>query len=76
MQSHNRSVSGVNIFSDDFFVIRTDHKSIRELLQQIIQTPEKQRYVRKLLVYHFQIDYKTGKSNIPADALSRLPEGT
>lgn len=53
-------------------MIRTDHKSIQELLQQTIQTPEQQRYVRKLIGYHFRIDYKTEKSNLAADALSRL----
>jgi hypothetical protein len=29
-----------------FFVIRTDHRSIKELLQQVIQTPDQQKYVR------------------------------
>lgn len=57
-----------------FFVVRTDHKSIRELLQQTIQTPEQQRYVSKLLGYHFRIEFRTGCSNKAADALSRLPE--
>lgn len=57
-----------------FFVVRTDHKSIRELLQQTIQMPEQQRYVSKLLGYHFRIEFRTGCSNRAADALSRLPE--
>ncbi|XP_050911420.1 uncharacterized protein LOC127126527 [Lathyrus oleraceus] len=56
-----------------FFVIRTDHKSIRELLQQVIQTPDQQAYVRKLLGFHFRIEYKPGVSNRVADALSRVP---
>ena len=55
-----------------FFVIRTDHKSIKELLQQVIQTPEQQVYVRKLLGYQFHIEYKQGISNRVADALSRF----
>lgn len=57
-----------------FFIARTDHKSIRELLQQTIQTPEQQRYVQKLLGFHFRIDYRMGKSNLAADPLSRLAE--
>jgi len=56
-----------------FFVIRTDHKSIKELLQQVIQTPDQQSYVRKLLGFQFRIEYKTGASNKVADALSRVP---
>ncbi|KAL9436960.1 hypothetical protein AB3S75_022911 [Citrus x aurantiifolia] len=30
-----------------FFVIRTDHMSIKELLQQVIQTPDQQVYLHK-----------------------------
>ena len=56
-----------------FFVIRTYHKSIKELLQQVIQTPKQQVYVRKLLDYQFRIEYKQGISNKVADALSRFP---
>ena len=37
-------VSGSNIYLVDF-VIRTYHKSIKELLQQVIQTPKQQVYV-------------------------------
>ena len=38
-----------------FFIIRTDHKSIKELLQQVVQTPDQQVYIRKLLGYHFRM---------------------
>ena len=31
-----------------FFIIRTDHHSIKELFQQVIQTPYQQKYVCKL----------------------------
>lgn len=55
-----------------FFIIRTDHKSIKELLQQGIQTPDQQAYVRKLLGFQFHIEYKPGASNKVADALSRV----
>jgi len=53
-----------------YFVIRTDHKSIRELLQQVIQTPDQEVYVRKLLGFQFRIEYKSGASNKVVDALS------
>ncbi|KAH7518598.1 hypothetical protein FEM48_Zijuj09G0188300 [Ziziphus jujuba var. spinosa] len=40
------------------FIIRTDHKSLRELLTQVIQTPEQQKFLRKLMGYQFSIEYK------------------
>jgi hypothetical protein len=58
-----------------FFIVQTDHRSLKELLTQVIQTPEQQFYLSKLLGYHYEIQYKPGKSNIVADALSRAFEG-
>lgn len=52
-------------------IIRSDQKSLKELLQQIIQTPDQQFYARKLMGYKFKIEYKTGASNRVADVLSR-----
>jgi hypothetical protein len=54
-----------------YFVIQTDHKSLKELLTQVIQTPEQQFYLSKLLGYHYDIQYKPGSNNTVADALSR-----
>ncbi|VFQ64951.1 unnamed protein product [Cuscuta campestris] len=51
-------------------VIRTDHRSLKDLLLQIIQTPDQQFYIRKLMGFKFRIGYKTGVSNKAADALS------
>ncbi|GJZ81421.1 ty3-gypsy retrotransposon protein [Tanacetum coccineum] len=56
------------------FTIRTDHKSIKELMQQVIQTPIQQKYVRKLMGFDFAIEYKPGALNQVADALSRVYE--
>ena len=55
------------------FLIRTDHHSLKELMSQVIQTPEQQYFLTKLLGYEFDIEYRTGKSNAAADALSRSP---
>ncbi|XP_061369967.1 uncharacterized protein LOC133312735 [Gastrolobium bilobum] len=54
------------------FIIRTDHRSIKELLTQTIHTAEQQKYLCKLMGYSFQIEYKPGHANIVADALSRI----
>ncbi|XP_042008927.1 uncharacterized protein LOC121757445 [Salvia splendens] len=56
------------------FVIRSDQKSLKELLQQVVQTPDQQLYVRKLMGYKFTIEYKKGTMNRVADALSRREE--
>nr|GEU86582.1 reverse transcriptase [Tanacetum cinerariifolium] len=56
------------------FTIRMDHKSIKELMQQVILMPLQQKYVRKLLGFDFLIEYKPGVSNQVADALSRMYE--
>ncbi|VFQ91763.1 unnamed protein product [Cuscuta campestris] len=53
------------------FLIRTDQRSLRELLNQVIQTPDQQLYVRKLMGFRFRIEYKPGRANAAADALSR-----
>jgi hypothetical protein len=56
------------------FVIHTDQRSLRELMTQIIQTPEQQFYLAKLLGYSYEILYKPGAHNRVADALSRIHE--
>lgn len=51
---------------------------MKELISQIVQTPEQQVYLSKLLGYDYLIQYKAGKHNVVADALSRPiaePEG-
>ena len=58
------------------FIIRTDQKSLRALLDQVIQTPEQQQYLAKLLGYQYLIVYKPRKDNQAVDALSRQLDET
>jgi len=53
------------------FTIKTDHQSLKFLLEQKIGTPMQQRWVSKLLGYDFLVEYKKGQDNKVADALSR-----
>lgn len=52
------------------FTIHTDQRSLRELMSQVIQTPEQQFYLAKLLGYSYEIVYKPGAQNRVVDALS------
>ena len=54
------------------FIIKTDQKSLKWLLQQKISTPFQQFWLSKLLGFDYEIQYKQGKENIAADALSRV----
>lgn len=56
------------------FTIYTDQRSLRELMTQVIQTPEQQFYLAKLLGYSYDIIYKPGAQNRVVDALSRVHE--
>lgn len=56
------------------FKIYTDHKSLKSLLTQTIQTPEQQKWLTKLVGYHYEIHYKPGRENVVAYALSRMPD--
>ncbi|KAK4390036.1 Retrovirus-related Pol polyprotein from transposon [Sesamum angolense] len=60
------------------FTIQTDHQSLKYLLEQRISTSSHQKWLSKLMGYEYTINYKKGKENVVADALSRrrhdLPE--
>lgn len=56
------------------FVIKSDHQSLKYLLEQRIGTHMQQRWIIELLGYSFIIDYKKGKENVVANALSRQGE--
>lgn len=56
------------------FLIRSDLRSLKELLSRVVQSPDQQFYVRNLMGFKFSIEYKTGTTNKVADALSRQDE--
>ncbi|KAD6453982.1 hypothetical protein E3N88_08688 [Mikania micrantha] len=54
------------------FVVITDQQSLRNLRDQVIQTPDQHKWLGKLLGYDFDVVYRPGKQNEAADALSRV----
>ena len=55
------------------FHIQTNHISLKYLLHQKLTTPAQHVWLVKLLGYDYDIEYKQGKENVPADALFRIP---
>ena len=53
------------------FIIRSDHYSLKYILDQRLSTIPQHQWVSKLLGYDFSVEYKPGRHNIVADALSR-----
>lgn len=54
------------------FIIKTDHQSLKFLLEQRLNTPLQCCWLTKLMGCDFDISYKHGKENILTDALSRI----
>jgi len=54
------------------FKVRTDQRALKYLLEHRIHTPAQQKWVSKLLGFHFTVEYKKGRENLVADALSRM----
>jgi hypothetical protein len=59
------------------FTVRTDHYSLKFLLDQRLATIPQHHWVGKLLGFDFEVEYKPGAQNTVADALSRrdTPDG-
>ncbi|XP_073109864.1 uncharacterized protein [Elaeis guineensis] len=55
-----------------YFIVRTDHKSLKFLLEQRLNTPSQHIWLTKLLGYDFDKCYKREKENAAADALSKI----
>jgi hypothetical protein len=53
------------------FVIRTDHYSLKFLLDQRLATILQHQWVSKLIGFDFKVEFKPGVTNVVADALSR-----
>jgi hypothetical protein len=53
------------------FLIKTDHYSLKYLLDQRLATIPQHHWVGKLLGFDFSVEYKPGMTNVVADALSR-----
>ena len=51
--------------------MKTDHKGLRHFLTQKELNDRKQKRVSKVQSFDFDIEYKKGKMNVVADALSR-----
>jgi hypothetical protein len=55
-------------------VVRTDHFSLKYLLDQRLPTIPQHAWVNKLFGYQFTAEFKPGRQNVAADALSRRDE--
>jgi hypothetical protein len=55
-------------------VVRTDHFSLKYLLDQRLSTIPQHAWVSKLFRYQFSVEFKPGRQNVAADALSRRHE--
>ncbi|GJZ29099.1 retrotransposon-related protein [Tanacetum coccineum] len=58
---------------DRHFKIKTDHFSLKYLLEQRITTPSQMKWLPKLMGFDYDILYKKGSENKADDALSRIP---
>nr|GEV00916.1 hypothetical protein [Tanacetum cinerariifolium] len=61
---------------DRHFIIKTDHFSLKYLLEQRITTPAQMKRLPKLMGFDYEIIYKKGIENGAADALSRVDMGS
>jgi len=56
------------------FTVRTDHFALKYLLDQRLSTIPQHTWVSKLFGYDFSVEFKPGRQNAAADALSRRDE--
>jgi hypothetical protein len=56
------------------FIVCTDHFSLKYLLDQRLSTIPQHAWVSKLFGYQFTVEFKPGKQNTTADALSHRDE--
>ena len=56
------------------FIVRTDHKPLKHLLEQRIYAEAQHTWLLKLLDYKYVVEYKKGRDNVAVDSLSRREE--
>lgn len=54
------------------FIIKTNQRSLKYLLEQRVSTPFQHMWLSKLMGYSYEIQYRQGKENLTTDALSRV----
>jgi hypothetical protein len=52
------------------FIVKTDHYILKYLLDQRLATIPQHHWVGKLLGFDFSVEYRSGATNVIADALS------
>jgi len=53
------------------FIVRMDHQPLKFILDQRLATIPQHHWVSKLLGFDFSVEYKPGRTNVVADAVSR-----
>ena len=54
------------------YIIKTDYFSLKYLLEQKFTTVFHSKWLPKLMVYEYEMQYRQGKENVAIDGLSRL----
>ena len=55
-------------------LVLIDHNNLCCFMDEKSLSSRQVRWAQELSQYHFQIDYRQGKANVAADALSRFPQ--
>ena len=55
-------------------LVLTDHNNLRRFMDTKSLSSRQVRWAQELSRYHFRIDYRQGKANAAADALSQFPQ--